>query len=115
MVKSLLAVYHQGLKSWIIQRVTSVFMVIYILGLAGFFATHPDIEFPDWHNFFSYFFVKLGTILFISSLILHAWVGIWTILTDYVKSFSVRLMLEVIVFLALAMFFFAGLFILFSV
>ena len=115
MVKSVLGVNHQGLRDWLIQRISAVVMVIYAIGLVGFLVMHPDMTYYTWLGLFAHTWVKIATILFILSLLFHAWVGMWTVFTDYVPCPVGRLFLHSIVLLALVGFFFAALLILWGI
>lgn len=115
MVKTVLGVNHQGLRDWVIQRISAIFMAIYSIGLIFYLVFHPGLSFAEWHSLFSQQWVKVVTILFILSLILHAWIGIWTIFTDYVKPFVIRCILNFFVLLMLVACFFWGVLILWSV
>lgn len=101
MVKSVLAVNHQGLRDWVIQRLSAVLMTVATVGLVVYFLTHPKLSFVEWRMLFSSPLIKVLTILVTLSLVFHAWVGIWTVLTDYVKPALLRFALEVLVFLSL--------------
>jgi len=102
MVKSVLGVNHQGLRDWFFQRMSAVFMLVSVIGLCIFFVIHPDVTYDNWHSLFAIFWVKIATILFFLSLLAHAWVGMWTIYTDYVKCPVARLVLNTVTFFALA-------------
>lgn len=115
MVKSVLGVNHQGLTDWLIQRVSAIIMVIYSVGLLSYIVMNPNMDYIVWHNLFSHGWMKLATVLVFLSLVFHAWVGMWTIFTDYVKPFLLRFVLQVVVFLSLVGFFFASLMILWGV
>jgi succinate dehydrogenase / fumarate reductase membrane anchor subunit len=119
MVKSVLSVNHSGLTQWLIQRVSVVIMSIYTIGLILFLIMHPGttrtVEFTDWHLLFTHGWMKLATLLCVLSLVFHAWVGMWTVFTDYIKLFWLRFILELVVFLALILFFFAALLIVWGV
>lgn len=115
MVKSVLGVNHQGLRDWVIQRVSALFIAAYSIWLITYFLCHSGLSFAEWHSLFSNGWMKVATILFIVSLIFHAWIGIWTIFTDYVKSYVLRCILNFFVLLMLAACFFWGLLILWSV
>lgn len=115
MVKSVLGVNHQGLRDWMIQRISALLMVIYTVLLMGFFLTHPDVSFADWHGLFSSHWMKIITLLVLASLLYHAWVGMWTIMTDYVKPFVICFAINTIVLLLLIAFFFEGLLILWGI
>lgn len=112
MVKSVLGVNHQGFRDWLIQRVSAILMAIYFIGMVIFFALHPAVTYTDWHQLFSSLGIKIVTLLVILSLLWHAWIGIWTVVTDYIKCSVLRLSVNSIVVLVLVAFFFAGLFIL---
>jgi len=114
MVKSVLGVNHQGLRDWLVQRVSALLMVIYVVGMGFFFVAHPDLTYLEWYGLFSALWMKVATLLVLLSILLHAWVGIWTVITDYVHHFALRLFLNLTVLVALAAFFFAGLLILWS-
>lgn len=115
MVKSVLGVNHQGFRDWLIQRVTAIVMAVYSIGMILYFVVHPELTFNDWHFLFTHAWIKIATFLFIVSLLFHAWIGMWTVFTDYVHPFWLRLIIHVVVFLALLAFFFESVLILWSV
>lgn len=115
MVKTVLGVNHQGFRDWLIQRVSAVVMALYVIGLVIFLVKHSDLTYYDWLGLFAHFWVKIATILFVLALLFHAWVGMWTVFTDYVKCPVARLALNSIVILALTGFFFTALLILWGI
>lgn len=115
MVKSVLGVNHSGLRDWLVQRISAIIMAFYTLWLLIYFIVHPEITYLTWHALFTRGEVKVATILFILALLFHTWVGMWTIFTDYIKSFVLRLILHIGVFIMLVAFFFIGLQILWGV
>jgi succinate dehydrogenase / fumarate reductase membrane anchor subunit len=115
MVKSVMGVSRQGLRDWVIQRVSAVVMAVYSVGLIGYFLIHPQFDFLDWHALFAQTWIKVSTLLFVLALLFHAWVGMWTIFTDYVKPFVLRLICHLFVFFALVSCFFWALQILWGV
>lgn len=115
MVKSVLGVNHQGLRDWAIQRVSAILMAVYSIGLISYLVYHPGISYAEWHTLFAVLWVKIATLLFLLCLMMHAWVGMWTILTDYVKPFVLRAILNVVILLVLASCFIWGIMILWSV
>ncbi|MBS4099105.1 MAG: succinate dehydrogenase, hydrophobic membrane anchor protein [Sulfuricella sp.] len=101
MVNRIVTGAHYGLRDWLMQRITAVVMVVYLVALAGFLLTHQPLQYADWHAFFECELVRLGTILFMSSLFLHAWVGVRDILMDYLKPVGLRLTAEVLTIVVL--------------
>jgi succinate dehydrogenase / fumarate reductase membrane anchor subunit len=115
MVKSVLGVNHQALRDWLMQRVTAVIMAVYTFGLFGFILAHPDTAYYEWHGLFSQLWMKVATIIVLLSLLYHAWIGMWTVYTDYIKVVWLNWVFQIITILALIAFFLETLLILWSV
>ena len=115
MVKTVRSVPHRGLRDWILQRLSAVMIVAYALWLMATLVCETNLTFAEWHHLFSLASVKIATILFLAALIIHAWIGIWTILTDYVKPILLRGVLYLVIVFMLIAFFIWGLLILGSV
>jgi len=97
-----------GLRDWAIQRLSAVYMAFYVVLMFAYLACHPHLTYDVWKHLFTVFWAQIGTLIFLVCLLWHAWIGIWTIFTDYVKSPSLRLFLQSIVLLALLVYFFWG-------
>jgi succinate dehydrogenase / fumarate reductase membrane anchor subunit len=115
MVKSVLGVNHQGLRDWFIQRVSAAVMAIYTVGMVSFFLLHRDLDFATWHALFAHTSIKVVTLVVVGALLWHAWIGIWTIVTDYIKVKWLSLLVIVAVFFILAASFFWTLMILWGI
>lgn len=106
MVKSVLGVNHQGLRDWVIQRVSAVIIALATMGFIGYFMLHPNLSFVEWRMLFASLSMKVLTLIIALSLVYHAWIGIWTVVTDYVKPALLRFMVHGMVFLTLLACFF---------
>lgn len=115
MVKSVLGVNHQGLSQWVFQRLTALIMVVYTIGLIAFMMGHSPLEYNVWHDLFANVWIKIATLTLVLSLLYHTWIGMWTILTDYVKAFVLNIILQMVIFLSLIACFFYSLFIVWGV
>lgn len=89
MITSVTSFGRSGLSDWLLQRVTAVVLAVYTLFLAGYLIIHPDLQYADWVALHSGFCMKVFNVLAIVSIVIHAWIGVWAVLTDYV---TVRLM-----------------------
>ena len=98
-----------GMRDWLIQRTTSVILATYIIFLLGFILCHQPLDYVTWQSLFSHFGMRLFSSLFLLSLFWHAWIGMWTIVTDYVKSAGLRLISQLIIIIALFLYFIWGL------
>lgn len=100
MVKSISSLTGSGMKDWYVQRVTAFVLLLYVIFMVVFCATHQPVTYPLWHDLFSTMWFKIFTLLAIFSMIFHAWVGIWTIFTDYIHCAKLRGTLMLLVFVA---------------
>ena len=91
---------HYGLKDWLAQRVTAVFMALYTLFMAVALPIGAG-SYESWRGLMSNGLVRFASFLFIVSLCYHAWIGIRDIWMDYVKPVGIRLTLHVLTLLAL--------------
>ena len=115
MVKAVYGVNHQGLRDWLVQHISAFIMAIYTIGIVIFLATQSEVNYINWTSLFAYTWMKVATAIVFLLLLFHAWIGIWTVITDYVKCAVIRLTLYVFVLLALLAFFIAALLILWGV
>lgn len=82
--------------NWLVQRVTSVILAGYCWLLLCSWWLHLN-----WQNLFSQALIKNATFFTLLALIIHAWLGIWTVTTDYLKTTSLRLFMQILVLLML--------------
>lgn len=101
MVDSVLSLSNRGLRDWVIQRVTAMLIGIYTLLILGFIVTHPQLQFDEWQMLYSYSFIKVLSFLVLFSILLHTWIGMWTVFTDYIKIKSISLILQVLMIILL--------------
>ena len=86
MVTSVTNPGRSGLSDWVIQRASAVILGLYTVGLAGWFLCQPAVDFAAWQALNQCLGMRIANTLALLALIAHAWIGIWTILTDYVTT-----------------------------
>lgn len=101
MVTNVTSLTGNGLKDWLIQRVTAVYLIVYLAAWVGYFMGHTHIDYDQWHALFQNQWVQVATILAVVSLVTHAWIGIWTVTTDYMTCTALRLSLQMVVLFSL--------------
>ena len=74
---------HRGLMEWLVQRVTSVYLGLFVIYLIGHLLLNPVRSYTTWSAYFAHGAVRLAWGLFFASLLLHAWVGARSIYLDY--------------------------------
>ncbi|WP_166366774.1 succinate dehydrogenase, hydrophobic membrane anchor protein [Pseudomonas akapageensis] len=83
MVTNVTNLSRSGLYDWMAQRVSAVVLAAYFIFLIGYLAAHPGIDYAQWHALFSNNLMRIFSLLALVALGAHAWVGMWTIATDY--------------------------------
>ena len=101
MVPNVTSLTGNGLKDWLIQRVSAVYLFVYVIFLFGFFLFHPGFDYYKWQDLFALTSMQVATVLALFLMVLHAWIGIWTITTDYIKCTAIRLPLQGLIFVYL--------------
>jgi succinate dehydrogenase / fumarate reductase, membrane anchor subunit len=112
MVKHVSSVGRNGVHDYLLIRATAIIMTLYTLYMVGFFTFSDDISYSDWTAFFGSTFTKVFTMLALSCVLVHGWIGLWQVLTDYIKSTKLRGLLQLTVVAVLLGYFFSGLFVL---
>ncbi|MDI7687676.1 succinate dehydrogenase membrane anchor subunit [Cronobacter malonaticus] len=104
MVSNASALGRNGVHDFILVRATSIVMTLYIIYMIGFFAMNGDLTWEVWTGFFSSTFTKVFTLLTLISILVHTWIGMWQVLTDYVKHLALRLFLQLTIVVALVVY-----------
>lgn len=91
----------RGLHDWIAQRVTALIVLVYALVLMAYLFFCPALNYDAVTKIFNHLVMKMATVVALLSILWHAWIGLWTVLTDYVKPKCIRLALEVAIILLL--------------
>jgi succinate dehydrogenase / fumarate reductase membrane anchor subunit len=95
---------HYGLRDWLVQRITAVVMVLFVLFVVGDLLLQPKVDYDVWTRLFSNNVTRSFALLFLLSLFYHAWIGVRDIVMDYINLASVRLIVHVLVIFALLMY-----------
>lgn len=104
MVSNASALGRNGVHDYILVRATAIVIALYILYLVGFWATSGEITWQVWTGFFASSFTKVFTLLALFSILIHAWIGMWQVLTDYFKPLALRLVLQLVIVVALVVY-----------
>jgi|SRR5690554_2172742 len=77
-----------GLHDWVIQRFSAIVLAVYMVGLMGWMLFTPEITYASWSALFATTWMRVASLLALLSLCAHAWIGMWTIATDYLTSLA---------------------------
>jgi succinate dehydrogenase / fumarate reductase membrane anchor subunit len=79
-----------GLRAWLLQRVTAVYMIAFVFYLLLHFATDAPHSYDAWRSWVLRQDVSIATLVFFTALLLHAWVGVRDVVLDYLQAMAVR-------------------------
>lgn len=74
-----------GVSDWVVQRVSGVILAAYTLCIVGYLLVNPDVDYAAWKAYFSSTPMQVFTLLALVATCAHAWVGMWTIGSDYLR------------------------------
>src|SRR4051812_22193432 len=82
------------MRDWLLQRATAVVMALYSVLFALLVAVRQPSKFEAWKGLFDSGWMRIATLVFLLSLLLHAWIGVKDIFIDYIKFTPLRLTLQ---------------------
>lgn len=94
-------VSRSGLMDWLAQRCTAVVIGVYAVFMLAYLIGHAPVTYQAWQGLFASIWMQISTVLVLLAILWHAWIGLWTVFTDYIKNAAVRLLIEVLVILLL--------------
>ena len=103
-MKRLVVGAHYGLRDWLAQRITAAIMAVYSVIVAAIVFQSSPLTYPVWKDLFAQGWMRVATLLFAASLAWHAWVGVRDILMDYIRPDGLRLALQVVTLLMIAIY-----------
>jgi succinate dehydrogenase / fumarate reductase, membrane anchor subunit len=104
MVTNITSFGRSGLSDWLIQRVSAVILALYTLFMVGYLLFNPGLDYATWSGLFAQTWMRIFSLLAFVSLAAHAWIGLWTVTTDYLKSTGVRVGAQIVIILAIFVF-----------
>jgi succinate dehydrogenase / fumarate reductase membrane anchor subunit len=80
-----------GLRAWLLQRLTAVYMILFVVFLLAHFVTDAPHSYELWRAWLMRPEVSLAFFLFFTALLLHAWVEIRDVVIDYLHLLVIRM------------------------
>ncbi len=74
-----------GVSDWLVQRVSAIVLAAYTLCILGYVLINPDLTYAQWSAFFQSTGMQVFTMLALVSTCAHAWIGMWTVGSDYLR------------------------------
>ncbi|MEX0603180.1 MAG: succinate dehydrogenase, hydrophobic membrane anchor protein [Marinobacter sp.] len=93
MVNSATNFGRSGVQDWMVQRVSAYVLALYTLFLLGF-VFFTDVTYETWNGLFAQTWFRIFSLLALISIGAHAWIGLWTVTTDYIKAAMPRFLVQ---------------------
>ena len=90
-----------GLRPWLIQRVSAVYIALFVVYIVFSLAAAQDVNYQHWYDWLFHPFNTIAVGLFVIALLLHAWVGMRDIILDYVHNTLIRMIAFTLVIVVL--------------
>jgi succinate dehydrogenase / fumarate reductase membrane anchor subunit len=104
-----------GVQDYVTLRASAAVISAFAIFMVYFFIATPVITFDVWQGLFASIYMKAFTLITLLAILMHVRIGLWQVLTDYVKPHKLRIVLQFVLnFIAIA-YVAIGLFVLWSV
>ncbi|MEE8056968.1 MAG: succinate dehydrogenase, hydrophobic membrane anchor protein [Pseudomonadales bacterium] len=81
-VTSVTSLGRSGLSDWLIQRISGVILLAYtVFIVAVLLGCSPG--YAEWKALFDQTWMKVFSLAAVLSIAMHAWIGLWSVSTDY--------------------------------
>lgn len=115
MVTNQATLKRDGVQDFVSLRTTAAIITAFTVFMAWFFITTPQITFEIWSGLFSHLGMKVFTLATLVAIMIHVRIGLWQVLTDYVKPHGIRAGLQYVLNIIAFVYVAVGLFVLWSV
>jgi succinate dehydrogenase / fumarate reductase membrane anchor subunit len=83
MVTAVTAMGRNGLADFVIQRVSAIVLGAYTVFLVAYLVAYPDLQYTQWQELFGQLWMRIFSLMALVSVAAHAWIGLWSVVTDY--------------------------------
>ena len=104
-----------GVQDYVSLRATAAIIAAFSLYLLWFFISTDKITFDVWQALFSSIGMKVFTLAALVAIMIHVRIGLWQVLTDYVKPTGLRATLQYVLNIIAFVYVAVGLFVLWGV
>lgn len=115
MVTNQATIKRDGVQDWVSLRATALIIMLFSIYISWFFVTTDTVTYDVWQGFFGSLTTKVFTLAALVSVMLHVRIGLWQVLTDYIKPAGLRAGLQYVLNIIAFVYVAVGLFVLWGV
>jgi succinate dehydrogenase / fumarate reductase membrane anchor subunit len=115
MVTNEVSMKRNGIQDYVSLRATAAVLTAFTFYMTYFFLATPVITFEVWQGLFANIYMKAFTLATLISIMIHVRIGLWQVLTDYIKPTGLRIGLQYVLNLIAFAYVAIGLFVLWGV
>lgn len=90
-----------GLRTWLLQRVSAVYLAVFLVYVLVHFWRNPQPDYAAWHGWMTSPAVSVAAAGFVLALLVHGWVGLRDVVLDYIHPLGLRLLVLTLIALLL--------------
>ncbi len=101
MVTNVTSFTGNGFRDWLWQRLSAVILAAYTIFFLVYALLPGEVTFTQWQTLFHSRAMQVASSVVLVNLLIHAFIGVWTIATDYIKPNALRILFHASVLIAL--------------
>lgn len=115
MITNQASIKRNGIQDYVTLRASAAIITLFAAYMLYFFVSTPTVTFEIWQGLFASVYMKAFTMATLVAIMMHVRIGLWQVLTDYVKAHKLRAALQFILNLIAFAYVAIGLFVLLGV
>lgn len=115
MVTNQASIKRDGVQDYVSLRATALIITAFTFFMTWFFISTDTITYEVWRGLFSGIAMKVFTLATLVAIMIHVRIGLWQVLSDYVKSSGLRGALQFVLNIIAFVYVAVGLFVLWGV
>ena len=108
MIAKLFQWQSSGLKDWLWQRISASAFIVYAAIITVFWYLNPNADLIQWRALIYNQYMQILGFAALFSMLLHAWIGLWVVISDYIKPKILSKLAILVVLLLITVYLFAG-------
>jgi len=80
-----------GLRDWLLQRLSAVYLGVFLVYLMVHFYLQPQQSYQEWHDWLTAPVMSVASAAFILAILVHGWVGMRDVVLDYIHNLGLRI------------------------